>query len=92
MSTRIVSAAVSSAVVCFLVLLAAGAAPAVVSQVADIYPGSSGSFPGYLTVFNSELYFGANDGTTGAELWAIPEPGTLLLLAPGLASLVLKRR
>ena len=34
----------------------------------DIYPGSGDSIPNYLTVFNNELYFGADDGTNGIEL------------------------
>ena len=35
----------------------------------DIFPGSGNSDPSYLTVFNNELYFKANDGTNGYELW-----------------------
>ena len=43
--------------------------------VADIRPGSSdngfayGSFPSGFTEFNGELYFTANDGENGEELW-----------------------
>jgi len=40
------------------------------SLVADINPsGSSSVWPHYLTVFNNELYFKADDGTNGSELW-----------------------
>ena len=41
------------------------------SMVANINPGSGGSYPDYLTVFNNELYFQANDATNGydVQLW-----------------------
>jgi len=39
------------------------------SMVANINPGSGGSYPSDLTVFNNELYFSAYDGTNGVELW-----------------------
>jgi ELWxxDGT repeat protein len=39
-------------------------------MVADINPGSARSSPKYFAVFNNKLYFGANDGTNGNELWA----------------------
>ncbi len=39
------------------------------TMVANINPGSSNSTPKYLTVFNNKLYFNANDGTNGKELW-----------------------
>ena len=35
----------------------------------DINPGSGGSNPESLTVFNNELYFRAYDATNGEELW-----------------------
>ena len=38
-------------------------------MVANINPGSGDSNPSYLTVFNNELYFRANDVTYGKELW-----------------------
>jgi len=51
--------------------------------VADIYPGSFGSNPLSLTVFNNALYFMANDGT-GNGLWKydgtnLARAGTMVL-------------
>ena len=37
--------------------------------VKDIRTGSGGSFPGYLTVVGDSLFFNANDGINGYELW-----------------------
>ena len=37
--------------------------------VADINPGSNSSGLSYLTEFNDKLYFSANDGENGSELW-----------------------
>ena len=50
---------------------AAGPEP---SLVKDIYPGASGPYPynsspNFLTDVNGTLFFIANDGTTGNELW-----------------------
>ena len=38
-------------------------------MVEDINPGSSDSDPSDLTNVNGELYFAADDGTHGEELW-----------------------
>ncbi len=35
----------------------------------DINPGAGHSNPGDFTVFNGALYFSADDGTNGYELW-----------------------
>ncbi|MCH8272832.1 MAG: T9SS type A sorting domain-containing protein [Candidatus Marinimicrobia bacterium] len=40
-----------------------------VSMVKDIFPGSDSSFPFSLTNVNGTLFFRANDGTNGGELW-----------------------
>jgi len=40
------------------------------SLVSDIYPGSSGSNPNNFCIYGSKLYFAANDGVHGSELWA----------------------
>ncbi|BAY87535.1 hypothetical protein NIES267_70590 [Calothrix parasitica NIES-267] len=44
--------------------------------VEDINPGSASSSPGGLTVFDGELYFSADDGVNGRELWGLTEGGT----------------
>lgn len=40
-------------------------------QVADIRPGPASSAPTSMAVFNDALYFAANDGTHGRELWRL---------------------
>ena len=40
-----------------------------VSLVADINPGAADSSSSHLTVFDEALYFSANDGINGQELW-----------------------
>ncbi len=47
-------------------------------MVADIVYGSSSSYINDLVVFNNELYFEADDGTTGYELWKIRPAGTTI--------------
>lgn len=37
----------------------------------DIYPGGNGSFPSNFINLNNTLYFTANDGTNGVELWGL---------------------
>ena len=41
----------------------------IVAMLKDINSGSSGSYPSYLTAVGNTLYFRANDGTNGQELW-----------------------
>ncbi|HEX5043312.1 MAG TPA: ELWxxDGT repeat protein [Candidatus Polarisedimenticolaceae bacterium] len=41
-------------------------------RVADIRPGPGSSAPTAMAVFNDALYFAANDGTLGRELWRLP--------------------
>lgn len=41
----------------------------VVTRVKDIRPGALGSNPDHLTDVNGTLYFAANDGKSGIELW-----------------------
>jgi ELWxxDGT repeat protein len=38
----------------------------------DIAPGAPGSHPNGYTVAGSSVFFSANDGSTGQELWAVP--------------------
>jgi ELWxxDGT repeat protein len=42
--------------------------------VADINPGPAGSFPGNLTAVGATLFFDANDGSHGDELWKAVAP------------------
>jgi ELWxxDGT repeat protein len=62
---------------CLLTGTAAGAPGDVtVSQVADINMGASDSSPFFLTNVNGTLFFSANDGTNGSELWKSEPPYT----------------
>lgn len=45
--------------------------PETTEMVYDLNPGPAGSDPNWLTVSGDRLYFSANDGVRGVELWAI---------------------
>jgi len=51
------------------------------TQVADLAPGMSGSYPGRFTAAGPNLFFAADDGTHGEELWVLEAPGPMLLRA-----------
>lgn len=59
-------------------------ATAQASLAADIFTGSNGGFPESLAVYDNKLYFGANDGTNGVELWSYD--GTTASLAADIRS------
>ncbi len=44
------------------------------TRVADILPGSGGSYPGDFAAIGDTLFFRANDGTHGYELWKTSSP------------------
>ena len=56
-----------------------------VAQVADINPGAGGALSlgaaGCFTEFNGALYFTADDGSTGRELWKIDAAGDVVQIA-----------
>ena len=45
-------------------------------RVDDVYTGSQGSYPSYLTSFNGLLYFAATTLTEGTELWSTVGDGS----------------
>ena len=59
--------------------------PAGTERVGDINPGGGNADPTTLTVHGDALYFAANDGTSGIELWAldVAAPETVLDSGPG---------
>lgn len=52
-------------------LLVTGGTSATTRNVADIRAGENGSSPARLTYFQGTLYFVADDGVTGPELWRV---------------------
>jgi ELWxxDGT repeat protein len=70
-----------------LLLAAASPAPAIYlpQLVRDINPGSANSFPEQLTVVGDTLFFVADDGISGRELWKHSPGGTSLVkdITPG---------
>lgn len=44
------------------------------TRVADILPGAAGSYPGDFAAIGDTLFFRANDGTHGYELWKTTPP------------------
>jgi ELWxxDGT repeat protein len=62
-------------------LWASSGTAATTYMVKDIYPGSTGSNPQYLTWYSNALYFQADDGDHGYELWVhYPTSGSTQLL------------
>ena len=56
--------------------------PLAVSQVKDINPGAGSSNPGYLVAISDTLFFVADDGAAGKEVWKSDGSisGTLLVV------------
>lgn len=61
-----------------------------ISLIRDIFPGAAASNVSEQTVHRNDLYFAANDGIHGRELWRIHESGQEISLvcdiAPGISS------
>ena len=49
--------------------------------VTDINEGSESSDPSSMTIFNDKLYFAADDGINGAELWSYDKTNGAVLIA-----------
>src|SRR5947209_2693043 len=61
--------------------------PDAVPQVIDINPGPGSSTPHAFRVFNDTLYFVADDGTHGAQMWSIIPGAAPQMLTNGLANI-----
>lgn len=62
---------ISTALVLLVGIRTAQAAPPELYQVVDINTNTAGSSPGYLAMVGDTLFFVADDGSTGNELWAL---------------------
>ena len=51
-------------------------------MVKDLWPGAETSFPIELTDIGNTLYFQADDGYSGAELWALDVSVSPRILLP----------
>ncbi|WP_218932796.1 ELWxxDGT repeat protein [Roseimaritima multifibrata] len=62
-------------------LWATDGTPSGTGMIKDIFPGELGSQPYYVTKFNNDIYFSADDGIHGRELWKSDgtESGTVLV-------------
>lgn len=71
-----------------LVFTTGPSASAQISIAADIWPGAAAGNPSELTVHNGELYFRANNGSTGNELFKFDGTNVSLVanIRPGSAS------
>ena len=56
-----------------------GGTAATTQMVKDIRPGSASSDPNYMAVAGGKLFFSANDGTHGTELWVKDSAGVRLV-------------
>jgi len=56
--------------------------------VKDIFPGPGDANPGEFTVVGSRVFFAADDGQNGRELWVVDSNGTHLVkdISPGVSS------
>ena len=60
-------------------------------RVTDIAPGAQSSSPGLFRRVGPRLFFAADDGVHGSELWAISDDGSVPLFHDGYESGGLQR-
>ena len=56
-------------------------------QVQDIWSGTSGSYPRYFTSSDGKLFFSADDGVKGRELWTLANTAPVLNGVPASATI-----